>query len=100
MSIIPDIKDIEAQIISREGKSTMKFRCLVCGKPTLNRCSGCHEAFYCCKEHQKKHWPAHRATCLNSRIARGKGLALKNGKITFFKKFFINPKLVENQIID
>ncbi|GAA6023540.1 hypothetical protein JCM10207_005709 [Rhodosporidiobolus poonsookiae] len=41
--------------------------CSVCGEPTAQRCSGCGKAgidvFFCCRDHQKLVWPAHRRVC-------------------------------------
>jgi hypothetical protein len=43
--------------------------CVVCSKgytPTgqlVMKCSQCKAVAYCCKEHQKKNWPAHRQRC-------------------------------------
>ena len=36
--------------------------CAVCGKEG-RACSRCHVDFYCDKEHQRKHWPRHKAGC-------------------------------------
>ncbi|KAJ1495842.1 hypothetical protein T484DRAFT_1924247 [Baffinella frigidus] len=42
--------------------------CMVCQTETSNRCEGCHEAHYCCREHQTQEWKAgHKRSC------RGKG---------------------------
>jgi hypothetical protein len=29
----------------------------------LQKCGKCKSEFYCCAEHQKQHWPAHKAIC-------------------------------------
>ena len=37
-----------------------------CGRgvmPTVLSCSGCHQAYYCCRECQQKDWDSHRVTC-------------------------------------
>ena len=44
-------------------KYEMRFRCAVCKKPTLMKCSGCLQVSYCCKEHQMMHWPSHKPHC-------------------------------------
>ncbi|KAJ6560084.1 hypothetical protein B0H19DRAFT_1027777 [Mycena capillaripes] len=40
--------------------------CLVCGRPTSQWCSRCHNAFYCSPEHLRKDWPRHREQCCPS----------------------------------
>jgi hypothetical protein len=35
----------------------------------LSECSGCHVALYCCSEHQKDQWKAHRSFCKAVRAA-------------------------------
>lgn len=39
--------------------------CAHCGNctPTLKRCSGCQQAYYCTANCQLEHWPAHKAAC-------------------------------------
>ncbi|KAJ6560022.1 hypothetical protein B0H19DRAFT_992965 [Mycena capillaripes] len=37
--------------------------CVVCGQPTSQWCSRCHDAFYCSPEHLRKDWPRHREQC-------------------------------------
>ncbi|GAA5906877.1 hypothetical protein JCM6882_006854 [Rhodosporidiobolus microsporus] len=37
--------------------------CMVCGKPSTQRCSGCGRWWFCGREHQKLVWPAHRIQC-------------------------------------
>lgn len=38
-------------------------RCGQCGSPASLRCGGCSVVHYCSKEHQRQHWPAHKAQC-------------------------------------
>ncbi len=40
-------------------------RCAVCGKafPAPKSCGRCKDVGYCSKEHQRQHWPEHKATC-------------------------------------
>ena len=33
----------------------------------LQACAACKLAHYCCREHQVKHWPAHKAECKAAR---------------------------------
>ncbi|KAJ6580954.1 hypothetical protein B0H19DRAFT_1113001 [Mycena capillaripes] len=37
--------------------------CLVCGRPTTQWCSRCHNAFYCSPEHLRGDWGRHREQC-------------------------------------
>jgi len=37
--------------------------CNACAKPASSRCAGCKSVAYCCKEHQKADWKAHKAQC-------------------------------------
>ena len=40
--------------------------CMVCSKPCvqkLRKCAGCRVAYYCGKDHQKKHWSVHKKHC-------------------------------------
>jgi hypothetical protein len=42
------------------------FACSLCRRTDANnifRCSRCCIAFYCCADHQRSHWRAHRSTC-------------------------------------
>lgn len=34
-----------------------------CGKVTVFRCRRCREAFYCSRDHQRRHWGKHRGAC-------------------------------------
>lgn len=40
----------------------------------LLRCSGCHAAGYCTREHQKAHWREHRQLCGVGQAGAGKGI--------------------------
>ncbi len=42
--------------------------CVVCGERGLQLCSGCRAVHYCCKDHQKSHWPDHKLNCRPYRI--------------------------------
>ncbi|KAJ6560037.1 hypothetical protein B0H19DRAFT_1260696 [Mycena capillaripes] len=37
--------------------------CLVCGRPTSQWCSRCHNVFYCSPEHLHDDWQRHREQC-------------------------------------
>ncbi|KAJ7838252.1 hypothetical protein B0H13DRAFT_2419851 [Mycena leptocephala] len=37
--------------------------CLVCGRPTSQRCSRCRAAFYCSPGHMLNDWPRHSERC-------------------------------------
>jgi len=37
--------------------------CAVCGTPSTNRCGNCKVVGYCCRDHQKAHWSAHKKLC-------------------------------------
>ncbi|XP_049947808.1 SET domain-containing protein SmydA-8-like [Schistocerca serialis cubense] len=37
--------------------------CELCGAPASQRCSMCRQAAYCSRQHQKQHWPTHKAGC-------------------------------------
>mmetsp|Transcript_20510 Transcript_20510/g.48176 ORF Transcript_20510/g.48176 Transcript_20510/m.48176 type:complete len:1099 (+) Transcript_20510:105-3401(+) len=46
-----------------EPKNATKF-CAVCGiTVSLKLCSLCSSVAYCCRDHQVKHWPNHKADC-------------------------------------
>ena len=41
-----------------------KFKCAVCGRPTLMCCSACKQVFYCSAKHQEEHWELHGSECV------------------------------------
>ena len=41
-------------------------KCGQCGIPASLTCGGCRTTFYCCREHQKKAWRAHKPDCWSS----------------------------------
>lgn len=61
----------------KENQLDMRFRCVLCKKPTLQKCGACNEVFYCGADHQKLDWPTHKKTC--------KGV---NGNFVYSKKYF------------
>ena len=44
--------------------------CAVCSQEAPHRCSGCQAVYYCSKEHQRKDWKQHKATCRAFRVER------------------------------
>jgi hypothetical protein len=56
--------------------------CLVCGVPATRQCSRCHDATYCSREHQVRHWKVHKiSACL---CAKGKKMpADSNAEASF-----------------
>jgi len=40
-----------------------QFICANCHVPANQRCTGCHETFYCSRECQKLHWKKHKNQC-------------------------------------
>jgi len=40
-----------------------QFMCAYCQVQANQRCTGCHETFYCSREHQKLHWKKHKNHC-------------------------------------
>lgn len=78
---IPTFDQVIQENIVNERLQHKRFMCLVCNKPTLNKCGGCQEVFYCSFEHQKQHWTIHKSACLNSRMAsKGKSIVQKKGR--------------------
>ncbi|KAG7091272.1 hypothetical protein E1B28_010322 [Marasmius oreades] len=45
------------------GSLTKSAGCVLCGKKTFKKCSGCLAADYCGPECQKAHWKEHKVTC-------------------------------------
>ena len=43
--------------------SPEQFICAYCHVQANQRCTGCHETFYCSREHQKLHWRKHKNQC-------------------------------------
>ncbi|KAJ7907000.1 hypothetical protein B0H13DRAFT_2194046, partial [Mycena leptocephala] len=44
-------------------RAAVNHPCLVCGRPTSQRCSRCRVAFYCSPGHMQSDWPRHRERC-------------------------------------
>ncbi|CAG7732682.1 unnamed protein product [Allacma fusca] len=52
-------------MVNSKASNTQELpKCLVCSEPASKRCSGCHEANYCCGDHQKQHWKQHKKVCI------------------------------------
>jgi len=45
-----------------------QFICAFCHVQANQRCTGCHETFYCSREHQKLHWRKHKNQCCAFKI--------------------------------
>ena len=45
-----------------------QFICAYCHIQANQRCTGCHETFYCSREHQKMHWRKHKNQCCAFKI--------------------------------
>uniref|UniRef100_A0A7S1FVI3 MYND-type domain-containing protein n=1 Tax=Corethron hystrix TaxID=216773 RepID=A0A7S1FVI3_9STRA len=43
--------------------SPSEKKCFFCGKDAKLRCSRCKLVWYCCREHQKADWKAHKVFC-------------------------------------
>jgi len=54
------------QFIKKFNKITKKNYqiCGVCTQPANNLCSNCKKIYYCCKEHQRGDWKAHKKNCV------------------------------------
>lgn len=48
-------------------------RCVKCGQPAVKRCSRCHSEWYCRRQCQVEHWPAHKAACTVAAEPSGSG---------------------------
>jgi hypothetical protein len=48
--------------------STEIYFCKICETPTKSYCKACSNAYYCCKDHQKKHWKIHKKECFPLKI--------------------------------
>ena len=54
--------------------------CDHCSLPATSSCTGCLAAHYCCKVHQKLHWPTHKVACRSSPVY------LKNQEVAKLKE--------------
>ncbi|KPI99744.1 Protein msta, isoform B [Papilio xuthus] len=43
-------------------------QCAVCSAPAEQKCSGCQNAHYCSREHQKQDWRQHKQRCTPARV--------------------------------
>ena len=46
-----------------------QFICAFCHVQANQRCTGCHETFYCSREHQKLHWRKHKNQCCAFKVS-------------------------------
>ena len=53
----------DANLVSRICQMSAINECAFCRKVSSLRCARCKKVFYCCKEHQKSHWKAHKSVC-------------------------------------
>ena len=59
----------------KEGRKNMgdiapdQFICAYCHVQANQRCTGCHETFYCSREHQKLHWRKHKNQCCAFKVS-------------------------------
>ncbi|XP_068617910.1 SET domain-containing protein SmydA-8 [Battus philenor] len=42
--------------------------CAVCSAPAVQKCSGCQNVHYCCREHQKQDWKIHKFHCMPAKV--------------------------------
>ncbi|KAL1691876.1 hypothetical protein GGG16DRAFT_52814 [Schizophyllum commune] len=59
---IPDLRAEKMKGVETCANSKCYQSVTVDEKPLL-RCKKCKSAMYCCREHQKAHWPAHKSRC-------------------------------------
>lgn len=73
------------------------MKCSWCGETgVLSRCSRCHYAWYCSKEHQSLHWPNHRRECTRIRqMTNQQSLQNPQGESSWNK---VNPVFYPEQI--
>jgi len=90
LDIPPEIIELMNKIFKKKEDikaKDMRFRCELCKKPTLQKCSGCYNSYYCCEEHQTLHWPVHKVSCIKKR--RGAVMSNNSGKILFLLSILI-----------
>lgn len=51
-------------------------KCEVCQKPANHKCGGCHEVFYCGREHQKAGWKTHKKCCRPFKVSCNNSLII------------------------
>ncbi|XP_049947959.1 SET domain-containing protein SmydA-8-like [Schistocerca serialis cubense] len=55
--------------MSEEEGGEERSACAVCGVPAQEACALCEQTSYCGPQHQRQHWPLHRAACSPLRVA-------------------------------
>lgn len=67
-----EVKNLMEKIFNKRRQGVdMKFKCILCKKPTLMKCSGCNSVYYCGHDHQKLDWHAHKRNCLDKKAFFG-----------------------------
>ena len=63
-------KQLEFNKLDRMGDlGSDQFICANCHVPANQRCTGCHETFYCSRECQKLHWKKHKNQCCAFKVS-------------------------------
>ena len=65
---------------SSQGWPIKKHTCnfIICERSAHLACSRCEEVWYCCKEHQKADWKAHKKCCGDLKLKRERTIAAQN----------------------
>ncbi|XP_049799871.1 SET domain-containing protein SmydA-8-like [Schistocerca nitens] len=56
-------------VVHSEEGGEERSACAVCGGPAQEACALCEQTSYCGPQHQRQHWPLHRAGCSPLRVA-------------------------------
>ena len=62
--VLQRLQERNVSFTRQEALSSSQACCAVCFK-TINvqKCSGCQQIYYCCRQHQKDHWKEHKFHC-------------------------------------